>query len=614
MRSRRPFRIDLASLLTFTLALAPGCGRSEPATEPQSGVAAPPVDPGAGTRGAGDTLPTPALPLGTGKRVSLLVGVDRYVGTGLRDLEFAEKDATDLSATLTGLGYSTTLMTRAEFKRLDKDFLLPTAANIRDQLAAITKTLKPEDVILVAFSGHGVHLKRTDKLYYCPTGANLDREESLIAVDEVLAAFKGCPASCKIVVMDACRNDPGDGRTTGTPAEVKSATRPLIPDLPGGTLALFSCSKGEIAYESKDHKRGFLFHYLIEGLGGKAANKSGNVTWLGLADYLAGEVPDAVRREKGPKATQTPEIKGEIRGHVVLAKYEVKSVPVPKVDVTKVGLKPGEERSIEIADGVKMTFCWVPAGECQLGSPQAEQDYITKTFYEGKRPSYLDTETEAVRGTFKTGGFWMGKYAVTQAEWAAVMGTNPSEFDGKKANEAKGLNTSRFPVENVSWDMICGQDGKGGFLAKVNAYGGIQKAFGKAGTFVLPHEDMWEYACRGGLGNGRPFYFGPALNGTQANIDGNDPFGTATKGPYLKRPTAVGEYAATAPHPWGLCDMHGNVYQWCENPYDKTNSRVIRGGSWFGNGRDGRAAYRFRYVPDLLDFVVGVRLCLPWTN
>ena len=129
----------------------------------------------------------------------------------------------------------------------------------------------------------------------------------------------------------------------------------------------------------------------------------------------------------------------------------------------------------------------------------------------------------------------MGKYTVTQAEWQAVMGNNPSAFDGKQDNTAKGLDTSRFPVEKVSWDMICG---KGGFLEKFNALGGVEKVFGKAGTFALPHEDMWEYACRGGLGNDRPFYFGQVLDGTQANIDGNFPYGTPTKGPYLKRPTA----------------------------------------------------------------------------
>ncbi len=270
-----------------------------------------------------------------------------------------------------------------------------------------------------------------------------------------------------------------------------------------------------------------------------------------------------------------------------------------------------EARDIEIADSVKMTFCWIPSGECQLGSPKAEQDYITQTLFKGKRPTWLDDETEAKRGKYKTNGFWMGKYTVTQAEWIAVMGSNPSHFDWKKDN-TNGLDTSRFPVENVSWDMICGKDGKGGFLEKVNAHGGIRKAFGKAGTFALPHEDAWEYACRGGLGNTRAFYWGDQLNGTEANCEGNVPYGTATKGDSLGRTCAVdftneGKYK---PHPWGLMHMHGNVWQWCEKVYDKTNVYVICGGSWYDSGHRSRAARRSGSTPDYLNEGIGFRLVI----
>ncbi len=254
--------------------------------------------------------------------------------------------------------------------------------------------------------------------------------------------------------------------------------------------------------------------------------------------------------------------------------------------------KPGDTRDIEIADGVKMTFCWIPAGNATLGAPANEKD---RDLNEGERE-------------YTSKGFWMGKYTVTQAEWQAVMGNNPSAFDGKQDNTAKGLDTSRFPVEKVSWDMICG---KGGFLEKFNALGGVEKVFGKAGTFALPHEDMWEYACRGGLGNDRPFYFGQVLDGTQANIDGNFPYGTATKGPYLGRPTPVGTYAAKFPHPWGLCDMHGNVWEWCENSYDKTNSRVLRGGSWRNDAWYCRAASRYDCAPVYRISFIGFRVCLP---
>jgi len=272
----------------------------------------------------------------------------------------------------------------------------------------------------------------------------------------------------------------------------------------------------------------------------------------------------------------------------------------PVLREEKLTPKPGDPKSggmveFPLPGGLKMTFCWIPAGTATLGSPGSEQERS-------------DDEKEH---SYTTKGFWLGKYPVTQAEWQALTGNNPSHFTkgAGGADKVKGLDTSRFPVESVSWDMICGS---GGLLEMLNAVGGVEKVFGKVGKFALPHEDAWEYACRGGLGNKRPFYWGNELNGTQANMDGNYPFGTSTKGPYLGRPTPVGSYAAKFPHPWGLCDMHGNVFEWCENLYEQTTARVLRGGSWGSCGLYCRAAFRYRNVPDYLKFrYSGFRLFLP---
>ena len=270
--------------------------------------------------------------------------------------------------------------------------------------------------------------------------------------------------------------------------------------------------------------------------------------------------------------------------------------------------KLGETRDLEIANGVKMTFCWVPAGECQLGSPKSERDTLMAELKETEEPDWLRAEAAEQRGTWKTGGFWMGKYEVTQAEWTAVMGTNPSEFDGKKDNKAKGLDTSRFPVERVSWDMICGTGG--GFLEKINAHGGLQTALGRTATFRLPSMDEWEYACRGGLGNMRPFHFGDNLNGTEANINGNFPFGTTVKGDLLGRTCVVddtnkGKYMR---HPWGLMHMHGNVWEWCEDLQVSTASRYIRGGSWYDYAYLSRSAALSILTPDTQLGRVGFRV------
>jgi formylglycine-generating enzyme required for sulfatase activity len=204
-----------------------------------------------------------------------------------------------------------------------------------------------------------------------------------------------------------------------------------------------------------------------------------------------------------------------------------------------------------------------------------------------KDSEWLASEAEGKRGKFKTKGFWLGKYTVTQAQWKAVMGNNPCEFDGKKNNKAKGLATDRFPVESVSWDD-CQK-----FLESVNKRPDGAKVFGGMGKFVFPHEDEWEYACRGGKGNNRAFYWGNELNGTQANCRGQFPFGTDKEGPHLDRSTEVGSYAKDWPHPWGLCDMHGNISQLCDNKCKQTeDTRVARGGSWSHNPAGCRAAMR----------------------
>ena len=138
--------------------------------------------------------------------------------------------------------------------------------------------------------------------------------------------------------------------------------------------------------------------------------------------------------------------------------------------------------------------------------------------------------------------------------------------------------------------------------------------------FRLPTEAEWEYACRATTTT--PYYFGSKLNGKEANCDGNYPYGTTDKGPYKERTTKVGDYGE---NPWGLCDMHGNVYQWCEDYYGPYNDdlkpidplrsvkyseerRVLRSGSWSSVARNCRAASRGSFPPDSRDDIVGFRV------
>ena len=180
--------------------------------------------------------------------------------------------------------------------------------------------------------------------------------------------------------------------------------------------------------------------------------------------------------------------------------------------------------------------------------------------------------------------FYLGVYVVTQAEYEKVMGNNPSWFsakgDGK--DKVKDMDTGQFPVEKVSWDDAVA------FCKKLSELPEEKKA---GRVYRLPTEAEWEYACRAGTKTA--FHYGDSLSSKQANFNGNFPYGGADKGPYLGRTAKVGSYAANA---FGLYDMHGNVWEWCQDWYDENyykNSpkedppgpaqglhRVVRGGGW----------------------------------
>ncbi len=262
-----------------------------------------------------------------GRKVALLIGVQRYDGTGLRNLDYAENDVNQLARTLKDQGFQEIiLLTRSEARRTDRDFLEPTAENVRSYLKNLLARMAKEDTLLVAFSGHGVQFKADGAMYFCPAQTNLAKRESLVSLDEVYTALNEKVPGRKVLLVDACRNDPADGLGANDP---DSVTRPQVPDPPGGTVALFSCSKGQRAFESLKHKSGFLFHTIVEGLrGGAADTKTGEVGWLDLAKYVQRTLPAAVTAEKGPGAVQMPEIRGTLRGELILARVKSQNRPI----------------------------------------------------------------------------------------------------------------------------------------------------------------------------------------------------------------------------------------------------------------------------------------------
>jgi serine/threonine protein kinase/formylglycine-generating enzyme required for sulfatase activity len=233
--------------------------------------------------------------------------------------------------------------------------------------------------------------------------------------------------------------------------------------------------------------------------------------------------------------------------------------------------------------------------------------------------SILMTFVRLRKGTFYMGGngrarsaqetditedFEIAVHDVTQGQWEAIMGSNPSYFSSKGGGRGNVLDISDkelklFPVEQVSWDDV--QE----FLKKLN-----EKEAGRGYCYRLPSEAEWEYACRGGATSEEEcsyhFYLDQPTNdlsSKQANFNGNFPFGQAPKGPYLQRTTRVGVYPSNKP---GLCDLHGNVWQWTHTA--EGSGRVCRGGSWNSDGTLCQAAYRIWRGRAYRSYSLGFRL------
>ena len=196
---------------------------------------------------------------------------------------------------------------------------------------------------------------------------------------------------------------------------------------------------------------------------------------------------------------------------------------------------------------VSLEMVKIPGGRFLMGSPETEAERHND---EGPQ-HYVDVPE-----------FFMGKYAVTQAQWQAVMGNNPSSFKG----------ASR-PVEKVSWYDATK------FCQKLSQITGKK--------YSLPSESQWEYACRAGTTT--PFYFGETITPELANYDGNYTYGNGPKGKSRNETTNVGIFP---PNSFGLYDMHGNVWEWCADEWHDNYDGAPTDGSVWLNGNKDRSPLR----------------------
>lgn len=236
-----------------------------------------------------------------------------------------------------------------------------------------------------------------------------------------------------------------------------------------------------------------------------------------------------------------------------------------------------------LVNGGVLDMVFIPGGQFNMGSP------VTETHRE---------PNEGPKHLVNVPSFFIGKYPITQAQWQAIMGDNPSKF--QEANH---------PVDQVSWFLA------EEFCQTLSAVTGQD--------YRLPSEAEWEYAARAGTNT--PFHFGETITTDLANYDGNYAYGKGPKGTFRQRTIGVDQLAGNA---FGLYNMHGQVWEWCLDHWhdnykgaptdgtawiekgDPKMQRVRRGGSWYDSPHACRSAFRYRSYPYTYRSSFGLRVAL----
>ncbi len=235
----------------------------------------------------------------------------------------------------------------------------------------------------------------------------------------------------------------------------------------------------------------------------------------------------------------------------------------------------------KLGDGLTLEMVEIPGGQFIMGSPDSEE----------KRRN-----NESPQHQVTVSSFFMSRYTVTQAQYKAITGKNPAQFKGENR-----------PVDCVSWD---------------DAVKFCQKLSQKTGhNYRLPTEAEWEYACRASTTTS--FHFGENITTYLANYDGNYIYNSTPKGIFRKGTTEVGTFP---PNAFGLYDMHGNVWEWCQDschrdyqgsPNDGSawlnnvsSPRILRGGSWYVVPDNCRSSFRYYGTRIFRDIDIGIRLVL----
>lgn len=547
-----------------------------------------------------------------GKKVAFLVGVNKYKKPGFRNLSYAERDVVEMSKELKKIGFDVSLI-------LGKD---ATKSNLDATITKIVRPLSKEDMILVMLTGHGIQRTKGDA-YYCPYDAIAESDGSLFSLSKLLNTTLAPHVGTKLVLIDACRNDPdpGRGRSAGIQGKVIS--------LPEDTAVMFSCKSGQQSFENDQLKHGIFTHCLLEGIRGGAKNQN-EISWSDLQSFVkrkmaskgvrnfipknrfqtpipAGGVPFTVlariesvkpmktlpSSEKSPSKNMVPE--ANIVGSSSSSNFLVAPFTKEQADKKRKEWSLALKKPITIRSKFGAKFNLIPPGEFEMGSGK-DSDELAKMF----RSNAFNFDNEFPQHKTRiTKPFYISTTEITQKQWYSVMRTAPFN------RQAMTKSGSDYPATWLRFREI------EEFIAKLNK--------SKGAKYRLPTEAEWEYVCRaGGIGM---YCCGDDEKALKKfawfNVDGK----------YIPDMNYPQKVATKLPNNFGLFDLHGNVAEWCSDWFDKdyyssspeldpqgpkraTPYRVLRGGSWKDTGKLTRSSQRITDSMSSVYAYYGFRLCM----
>ncbi|GHV90479.1 hypothetical protein AGMMS50268_09820 [Spirochaetia bacterium] len=499
---------------------------------------------------------------------ALVIGNGAY--SSIAKLNNPVNDATDMKAALEGLGFQVDLVTNGDRVQMEE-----AVTRLKNRLS-VSKDAHG----FFFYAGHGVQSQGEN--YLLPVDANIPNAAYLrdrtMNVQIILDELNDAGNELNVIVLDACRDNPFSWNRSG------SRGLSVVGKQPAGSIIVYATSAGSVAADGQGRNGLFTTHLL------------NNLKTPGL------EVKDIFNRtgsdvRRASNSGQIPAIYSQFFETAYWGRKEEKG---------GITVLPGAPPQRPVPEG----FVRIEGGTFTMGSPSSEAERFSD---------------EGPQHTVSISAFYMGKYEVTQKEWVAVMGSNPSYFKG-----------DNLPVEQVSWyDAIeyCNKRSEKEGLRPAytidksrldpNNYASttgeddwqsdnirwIVTVNKNANGYRLPTEAEWEYACRAATTT--PFSTGNNITTNQANYNGD--YGETT---------AVGSFA---PNRWGLYDMHGNVWEWCWDWYESYSTaaqtdptgassgpyRVLRGGGWSGDAQGLRSAGRNGSTPSFRFNFIGFRVVRP---